>query len=407
MGGSKHTYSKSAFQAAFLYGSTMMAALLGILASMINTRFLPPEAYGDFKYVQNLLNILGCVFFIGHFRAGGRQLALNSGRSDAPKIRGALLSLLLGMSVLTVLATLVIALCSQPNLKPLYLAALLICCQPLLLSYVNTVLPGDGSIYKLSLCRFAPTLIYVIVAWLVFSRFGATPERMLILHWGIPLLLFVLVILSAKTEFKGSGEWLGQLSQDNKEYGRDMYLGALVSVGANYLAGVTLGKFSPDNVLVGYYTLAFTITYPLSMLPSIVGTTYFRKFVNMDRIPSGVLALTLLLTLAIATLFVLLIQPVVVFLYSDSYAVAGEYAKYMALAFCLHGLGEFFEKYLNAKGIGKPVIVGSVSSGAVKLAGFVALVYFWGITGALLTLTLSEATYCIILAWGYFKSVKK
>ena len=45
-------------------------------------------------------------------------------------------------------------------------------------------------------------------------------------------------------------------------------------VASNYLAGITLGVFNEDNTEVGFYTLALTVTTPLSTLPAIIGTTY-------------------------------------------------------------------------------------------------------------------------------------
>ena len=47
--------------------------------------------------------------------------------------------------------------------------------------------------------------------------------------------------------------------------------------------------FNEDNTEVGFYTLALTVTTPLSTLPAIIGTTYFKQFATQPRIPSKVL----------------------------------------------------------------------------------------------------------------------
>ncbi len=60
-------------------------------------------------------------------------------------------------------------------------------------------------------------------------------------------------------------------------------------VASNYLAGITLGVFNEDNTEVGFYTLALTVTTPLSTLPAIIGTTYFKQFATQPCIPSKVL----------------------------------------------------------------------------------------------------------------------
>ena len=88
-------------------------------------------------------------------------------------------------------------------------------------------------------------------------------------------------------------------------------------VASNYLAGITLGVFNEDNTEVGFYTLALTVTTPLSTLPAIIGTTYFKQLATQPRIPSKVLKNSILLTVGTCILFILLIKPLIAFLNSE------------------------------------------------------------------------------------------
>ena len=47
--------SKSTKQAILLYATTILGTVVGILASVINTRALSPIEYGDVKYVNNII----------------------------------------------------------------------------------------------------------------------------------------------------------------------------------------------------------------------------------------------------------------------------------------------------------------------------------------------------------------
>ena len=50
--------SKQKQQVVLLYFTTMVGVVLGVLASVINTRFLSPSDYGDVRYVQNIINFI-------------------------------------------------------------------------------------------------------------------------------------------------------------------------------------------------------------------------------------------------------------------------------------------------------------------------------------------------------------
>ena len=42
-------------QVFLLYGSSVVGLLVGVLNSVLNTRVLSPELYGDVRYVQNII----------------------------------------------------------------------------------------------------------------------------------------------------------------------------------------------------------------------------------------------------------------------------------------------------------------------------------------------------------------
>ena len=67
---SYHTLSKQNKQVVILYASTLLGTLLGVLSSVINTRFLDPIDYGDVRYVQNIINLIASLLLFGYSRSG-------------------------------------------------------------------------------------------------------------------------------------------------------------------------------------------------------------------------------------------------------------------------------------------------------------------------------------------------
>lgn len=160
---------------------------------------------------------------------------------------------------------------------------------PLLLNYINTVSQGDNHIGRLSIARLLPTLLYILTAVFVYQQWGADSESVISIQWGIYSAVLLIIILSAHPKISNVKHIFTELNDENHKYGLQLYIGSLFMVASNYLAGITLGVFNEDNTEVGFYTLALTVTTPLSTLPAIIGTTYFKQFATQPRIPSKVL----------------------------------------------------------------------------------------------------------------------
>lgn len=395
-------------QVIYLYIATFIGTILGVLASIVNTRSLSPEYYGDVRYVQNIINFMASLLLFGYFLSGSRLLALSTDEQKSRSIRGVMIVILLVSVVILMLGVLANAFfhIGSHALFTLFLISLPVCSFPLLNNYVNTTAQGDNHIGRLAVARLVPTALYIPIAYYVYSTYGATSNNMMLLQWGIYTVVLFLVVWSTRPSFSDMKSVFHELNEENKRYGIQLYYGSLAMLATNYIGGVTLGAFNSDNVNVGFYTLALTVTSPLAMLPGIVGTTYFKKFATLDRIPPKVMKVTVLITFASCICFVLLIKPLVEILYSESYRMVGVYAAWMAAGFCIHGIGDMLNRYLGSHGKGNPIRNSSFICGFIRVAGFTLFVYLWDINGAILTTILSSMIYTVVLVYYYVKEVK-
>ena len=87
-------FTKQKIQIAILYSSTLTGILFGLLASIVNTRFLPPTDYGDVRYIQNIINFISSFLIFGYFLSGARLMALSNDRSYTRRVKGALIIIL-------------------------------------------------------------------------------------------------------------------------------------------------------------------------------------------------------------------------------------------------------------------------------------------------------------------------
>lgn len=402
--------TKSKLQVLYLYVSTLVGVILGVLISIINTRYLDPVDYGDVHYVQNIINFFSGLMLFGYFVSGCRLLAIAKNKKEANEIKGAM-TLILGATVIVMM--IIMALCGVIHSfilhKPfahLFYYVIPFSGYALCLNYINTSSQGDNSIGIIALARLLPSVIYLASIAIVFKLWGATSMIALLLNSGISFCILVSLILLNKPSFKNLHQSWVSLKEENKKYGFHVYLGSVSNVSVQYIAGMTLGLFAVNNVNVGYYSLALTATAPLMMLPNVIGTTYFKRFATQKRIERKVLVTTFIMAIVTLVCFDSLIYPIVDFLFNDKYQVVAQYAAFLALASTLHGLGDVFNRFLGAHGKGKCLRNGAFVSGGVALVGYTLGVYLWGINGAISTRIAFALTYFAMMVFYYLQLTK-
>ena len=394
-----------------LYFSTVAGVLLGILISVLNTRSLSPALYGDVKYVTNIISFVSGFLLLGYFVSGSRLIAIEKDEFQIRKLKGALI-IILGVTVIlmiSVMGFLFVWNYFQGNgaMAILFMAALPFCASPLLLNYVNTVAPGDNRINSIAITRLCPAALYLVVAFFIFKTWGATPVRMLMVFLGTTTLVIVPVLIWERPCFNDFWRSFKIIHAENRKYGIHVYIGSICGVSLGYLSGITLGWFGTNNTEVGLFSLALALSGPLSMLPSIVGTVFFRRFALAEYIGCKVISSTIWITVASLSVFITLIHPIVLILYSKPYAVVSSYAAWLAIGACLNGVGDMFNRFLGAHGHGRELRNGAIVCGLILLIGNIVGVYWFGIVGAIHTRNLAYFAYCAIMIGYYRKYTQK
>lgn len=400
--------NKNSKQAIVLYFSTLSGVLIGMLVSILNTRNLAPSEYGDVRYVNNIIQLLSGIFLFGYFVSGSRLLAIVKTEKEIAQIKGGLVAIL-GLTVVLMMVCMVA--CGfihhyflHRDFAWLFYVTIPVCGAALLLNYMNTTAQGDNSIYSIAAARLLPSAFYLVIAYFVYVQFGASSWLMLILQNGIALIVLSFIIWHNKPSFKNLKETFKALQKENKSYGLQVYYGSIANVSVQYIAGITLGLFATNNINVGFYSLALTVTGPLAMLPSIIGTTYFKRFAHENEISRKILISTFSMALFSMVAFIILIYPVVGILYDERYSDVAFYACVLSIGFTFHGLGDVFNRFLGAHGQGVFLRNGAFISGFVALFGYTIGVFFFDIWGAIITKISTSLVYfaTMLLYYLYF-----
>ena len=393
-----------------LYISMTLGLFIGIGVSVVNTRILGAQSYGDFKFIFNLLSFIFSFLTFGFLYSGGRLIAQKENDSINHKLMSNLLIITAYMSILFLCIIFAFSYL-QDIIYTNDLGYLIRIILPLLFVLpfqrsIENILQGDNRIYTLSIFRLGPKALYLITAVLLNLILPLNLLYALLLNFSTLAIFIILIILRIKPELKADRKILSLIWQENKIYGFHVYIGSITGVASSYLAGLSLGYFV-DNINVGYFALALTATMPLTMIPNAIGTTFFKEFAKLNKIPSKVFFYTGLLSISVLIIFLFSISAIVDFLYSEEFKMIVPLSYFTSIGAIFHGVGDLFNRFLSAHGKGKEIRNSNFQIGIVNVLGYVFLIYFFGVYGAAITKLLAGLVYFIIMIFYYSKLIKK
>ena len=391
-------------QVGSLYLSMFISLIVGIGVSVINTRFLGKEAYGDLKFLQNIFSFAIYFVTLGLFYSGSRLIARKEYSGIKHQLFGNQIIFSLLMSAVLFLFFFIFSY-PQEKIFGNDLGYIIRLFSPLLLIFpfqlcFENVLQGDNRIYDLSVFRLGPKLLYLI-AVIVFISFNKFTLTSALAFYFLTIILFILVVgFRLRPKFTRLREVFRIVWKENKSYGFPVYLGSIAGLASTQIAGLTIGYYI-DNTNVGFFYLAITASMPLAMIPNTVGITFFKDFANMDQIPRKILITTLLVAFAALSVFILIIKPLVILLYTEEYIAVVSLVYLISIGSTFHGLGDFYNRFLSAKGKGRQLRNSNFIIGVVNVLGYFVLVYLFGAQGAAVTKFISGVIYASIMLIYY------
>jgi len=388
--------------------SLFLSMAVGIAVSVFNARVLGAESYGDLKFLQTVFTFVVTCLTFGVFVTGSRLLAQEEHEGGEAGLIGTLL-IVWGVIALLVVAAVNVFAMVEDNIFGNGLESIIRLCSPLVVVLplqlcVDNILQGTNRIYKLSILRVAPQLLYLITAVGLSYVLQLTLLEVLLVH--LVTLGVVVVLLGAllRPDFRAARQWLPVIREENRRYGLQVYIGFLTGVASSHL-GVLAVSYFLGSEEVAYFALAVTLTLPLTLMPNAVGTTYFRAFARRRTIPRKVTGVTWLLSAFILIGFGIAIGTIVEILYSAEYRGTTRLAYIIAVGSVCHGLGDFYNRFVGAHGRGKEIRNSNVAVGTVNVVGNLVLVYSFGVVGAAVTRVLAGLTYVAMMLRSYRKTV--
>lgn len=397
-----------------LFSVNIIGLPIGIITSIIITRYLGAQGFGDYKFIQSVFNFAIIIFTFGFFQAGNRALVLNYDKRKAKELYGTELIITGGIFILMSIFLLLYAFVDN-NIHEKGLDRFLLFVIPfgwifLLNRYFETLFQADNQIRKLSEVRLYPKIGFLLTSLLIYFLLKDVTTNRLTIVFGLYLLtegiVYIVIILKLNVSFKNFKKRFKEIWFHNKTFGLNVYLGSVFAVGFAQLTEILISYFGVDNSGVGFYSLAITFTLPLTFIPNTIATTHYKDFSTSKNIPRKLFLITLILSLLSLVGLWLIVPPFVNYFYGIEFSSVASLNFIVSFGVIAHGFGDFFNRYLGANGQGKTLRNTSIYVGISMMLFNLLFIPQWGENGAAYAKLITGFIYLGIIFAQYKKFVK-
>jgi O-antigen/teichoic acid export membrane protein len=369
-------YNERTRQALYLFLVNFIGMPLGIITSIIITRFLGAKGFGDYQFIMNILTLAILIFSFGLFQAGNRALVLNNDKQIAREYYGTEL-VFAGLISLTTSLFLVFFSLIDKNIQEKGLDVFFLYIIPfnwifILTNYFEVLFQADNRIKLLGITRLYPKIGFLVSALLVYFFFMETQTNRLGLIYTFYLstlfIVYFYVVLKIRVSFRNLKQRIREIWIHLREFGFNVYIGSVIAIGLIHLTGILISYFGIDNSGVGFYSLALTLTLPLSFIPNTIATTHYKDFSLSNKVPGKLVLITLGLSVFALFMLWIIVGPFINYFYGKEFIKVIELTYIVSIGVVAHGLADFFNRFLGANGQGKALRNSAIIVGICFLA---------------------------------------
>ena len=368
-----------------LYLAQILNLLLGWIITKLNISYLTVSEFGQFNFFITVINSTFIFFTFGTFEATSRLLAITDEKKSAQQILSAsLLFVLLIYAVFSVCFYFfnpVIESFFSVNIFLLVEMFFPLAGAYLLYDYWQKILRGTGKIYALSWFLVLPRLVYLLSLLMLAYLDKFTLQYSTLCNLISMLLIFFIYLGREKLDFGHIRQSVNHLFKEVRSFGFQMYWAELIHAVLYQLDKLFIGFFL-DAERLAYFSLAFTLSLPLSLFSTALSTSLYRNFSKSDRIDRSVLIINLFWVLFSMLVLILAGPWLIEHLFSSQYGPSSRVLVPLAVAFGISGQSKTFTYYLIVKGEGKMIRNASVILLFISLTINMILIPIYGIMGA-------------------------
>jgi O-antigen/teichoic acid export membrane protein len=381
----KDFLSKTGVQTLTLFSSQILTLALGVLINIINTRALGPAGYGILTFFFTFTGFTVLFFRFGLASSIGLMLAETEEKDRERELIGAAVAIAFFIGVTYSLFTFISSFFVDDIFHTnvgwiLRYVSVLVVALPFTL-FIPQIGRGTNQIVLLSMFSIIPYVIYILGALILLNLIQMEPLDFILLNLLSTLFGILILIYTFHPKLTNFHDLLKQILKKNKEYGFHLYLGQISDQSTYKLDGIFITIFV-NTTQLGFYSLAQTITSPMSSLSQAMSTSMFRDNAHQDRIPKKVFLYNFI-WLALCGLGLLILGPfLITMLFGEHFLPVKDFILPLTLAGFFQGMYQPQNMFLGSKGRGKWLRNISISQAIFNLIGNFIFIYYFGVLGA-------------------------
>lgn len=388
---------------AFQGASIVLAFGLTVLLA----RALDVAAYGQFRFAIIFLSLGMTVAQFGLPYSAARLMALEPDGGKQGEIVGASCVIVGLCTVAGVIAVIVASL--GAHLAGWSVPSLLIWIAPALYvtlgqAMVGSLCQGANRIDILGYTQVLPYVFLIPITALQIVAFGHYSLEAALLTY---VAIFSGVLWWSVRVLNGSlrrlSLWLRAISAENVHTGFPIYIGGLLGVASTQVIAMWVVAYASAEQY-GQYALALALAAPLGVLVSSVGTVIFRSSATRPRLSGALILASFCAAILLGILFFGVTEYLLTWIFGEAYGPAASMAQLLAVGFLSTGLGDIFQRFLGAHGLGRLLGLGAGIAGLCGIVVAAALLPTHATTGAIIASMVSGVVYLALMvaAYGHF-----
>jgi stage V sporulation protein B len=399
---------KATRQTIALFLAQSANVLLGVAVTGLNARALTVEEYGALSFALVVIIFVAWFFDFGLFSAGSRIVALATEKTEERGIIGTLIVLSLGLGIGFSAVLLIVSLFIDSLFRSniglvLFALSPLVAVFPFQTMFVST-LRGTNEIGKLAAYTILPRLLYLGAIVVAMKLSALTLTVTLTLNIATLIAATIIIAVATRPIFQGWRANVGRILVETRQYGLHVYSGTIVD-NLTFGSDKLLISYFLGTVAVGFYSVAQTLTMPISLMSRSLATSVFKDFTLYDRIPARLNLANFLWLLIAGAALLFLSEFLIEKIFTDKYLSALKVVPYLTASAIFTGLNQLYHSFLMAHRRGQYVRNMSIASSSLNVIGNVVLIYKLGVVGAALSAILTYALNYVMNLYYYQKTV--
>lgn len=390
-------------------GSSAIVLIVGFALNILMTHAMPTEDYGYYKAFVNSITTITSIVSLGLSLTVSRTTATLTDLKEKRRLTGA--ALILNACIALIVLASIFAAAGVLKLFDVQIPTyFLFAAMMFSVLLVNRLLlfkyQGDNDMVRYSLLTFVPQCLLIVPFIVVFINGVTIGRAFAVASYVLSYVLILAVFLITEPPiFRGAVKEAKSLFSSNIGYGFQLHLGSLASVASAQVLNLIVASISNLNEYA-YFALGISLASPIMQVPAVMGTISFKNNVKAEKIKNKQLILTIFITVAAILVYNCLLKFCINFLIGKEYTRAIFYAQIMLYYYVFLGMGDFFNRFITAKGCGKIVRNVAFVVGAVLVVLSCVLVPTCGITGVILSEITSGLVYMVLMILKYKKILK-